>query len=247
MKSNLKLGAFNISSEKFLCDFIFKFQLIDKQQNEALIEALFLSINKSDAFTKKAFRHTYNADCYFTNGEIIISLRKENGVFELGIHPDLKKFEHYFFSNFHTRKIWDVHISFKKYRFKESLEKEIYNILSVSQGKRKLLVMNWRQPFVEAYTEHNTGVFLKLEPKRIEGYNTQDLIEVSKKFEEKFKPIQLKSCFNCGDFNIVKNQSIVEANSLHECMFIKEKTAKLNSNEAVTHVWSFCSEYHENC
>ncbi|QNM84581.1 hypothetical protein H9W90_10270 [Polaribacter pectinis] len=245
MKKESKLGVFKIKTAPFLCEFIFKFQLNDRDQKLLLIRKLYATINENNSFIKKAFHHIYNSACYFTNGEKIISYRKDDNFYELGIHHNINKFEHYFGENLHTRKIWDVDISFKKYAHKESLEKEIYSILSVKEGKRKVLVTNSEYDFIQTFTELNMGVFLKINPKKIIEYYTNDLKVVSEKFEQKCAPIKLKSCFNCGYFKQQGDFPIDTNNSLHECMLIKQKTNPEQFNESITHIWSYCSNFIE--
>lgn len=245
MEKEQKLGIFNIYTEQFLSSFIFKFIIKDRDQKLLLIRKLYATLNQKDSFNRKAFDHIYNSKCYFTNGEKIISYRKDDDFHELGIHHNIHKFEHYFSENLHTRKIWDVDISFKKYAFKESLEKEIYEILSVKQQKRKVLVQNSAYSFIETFTEKNIGIFIKIKPKKIIEFYTNDLLIVSKRFEEKCSPIKLKSCFNCGYFKKQDEFPIGTNNSLHECMLIKQKTKPSEFNESITHIWSYCSNFIE--
>ena len=245
MKRNHKLGTFHIKTTSFLCSFIFKFELEDRDQKLLLIRKLYATLNQNDAFVKKAFQHIYNAISFFTNGEKVISYRIENGYHELGIHHNINKFQYYFSENLHTRRIWDVDLSFKKYRHKGSLEKEIFEILSVKNGKRKVLANNSDYGYIETFTEQNIGVFLKLNQKKIIEFYTNDLLVVSNRFEGKCAPIKLKSCFNCGYFKKQDEFSIDTNNTLHECMLIKQKTAPLEFNEAITHIWSYCSNFIE--
>jgi hypothetical protein len=238
-----RLGIFKIQTAPFLCDFIQKFKFKNNDKNLLLIRKLYATLNQNDAFEKKAFQHIYNATCFYTNGEKVISYRIENGFHELGIHHHIHNFEHYFSKNLSTREVCDVNFSFKKYRFKESLEKEIYTILSVKEGKQKVLVSNSDVHYIQAFKEQNIGIYLQMNTTKVIEYYTNDLIVISKRLEEKHTPIKLKSCFNCGYFKMMDDLPLVSNNSLHTCMLIKEKATDIEFNEAITHIWSYCSAY----
>jgi hypothetical protein len=245
MEKEQKLGIFNIYTEQFLSSFIIKFVIKDRDQKLLLIRKLYATLNKKDSFNRKAFDHIYNSKCYFTNGEKIVSYRIEGDFYELGIHQNIHKFEHYFAENLHTRKIWDVDISFKKYNTKESLEKEIFTILSIKGGKRNVLVTNSKYPFIQYFTELNRGVFLKINPNKIIEFYTDDFWVVTKRFEQKYLPIKIKACFNCAYLRKQREFPIGTTNSLHECMMIKQKPGDKQFNESLTHIWSYCSNFIE--
>jgi hypothetical protein len=245
MKKEQKLGEFKIFPQQFLCDFIFKFEIQECDKKTLFIRQLFTIQKQQEAFHKKAYNHIYDSICYFTNGEKIVSYRKEGVFHELGIHYNVNKFEHYFGENLPTREIYDVDISFKKYTLQESLEKEIYEILSIKNQKRKVLIGHSENNFIETFVENNIGIYLQINPKKIIEFYTNDLLVVSKRFEEKCKPIKLLSCFNCGYFKKQDQFPFGTTNSLHECMLIKQKAKASEFNEAITHIWSYCSDFIE--
>lgn len=195
---------------------------------------------------KLNMKHVYSADKYFTNGQNLISLLKDEEGFELGIHKNLKTFANYFFDtpNFNQLSLSDLRI--KKYEVIEKAESEIMRILSKIETTRipienatngEFLEIRKIYPSTYFFTSNNQTIIKKT------AYKGDWIDKVTKDAIEFYKPLQIKCCLNCKHFDFSAMSHDSSGGFTGYCFIVREKLKEVTVNASTSNIWNWCSKF----
>lgn len=234
-----------------------RFQLFqDKYSNEEtrVKEAIGIEVKRNGydqigdnkSLMRLNMRHVYGAEKYFTNGQSLVSLLKDEDGFELGIHKNLNIFSAYFYDNPTLSQLSLSNLKLKRYKILEKAESQIMNILSKIEtiripiehdSDRGFLEIQEVYPSTYYFTLNNRTVIKKTE------YNGAWIDKVTDEVIEYFKPQQIKCCKNCKHFKFSGMSYDMSAGFTGYCFLVREKLKEITIPESTTDIWNWCSKF----
>lgn len=203
-------------------------------------------IGDSESLMKLNMKHVYGADKYFTNGQTLVSLLKDEEGFELGVHKNLNIFSDYFYDSPLLGQFSLSNLRLKRYKIYEKAELEIMNILSKIETIRIPIEHDSERDFLEIREVYPSTYFFTLNNRtvaRTTEYNGDWIDKVTDEVIEFYKPLQIKCCKNCIHFKFSGMSHDMSGGFTGYCFLVREKLKEITVPESTTGIWNWCSKY----
>lgn len=203
-------------------------------------------IGDSESLMKLNMKHVYGADRYFTNGQRLVSLLKNDKDFELGVHKNLNIFSDYFYDNPLLGQFSLSNLRLRRYRVFEKAELEIMRILSKIETIRIPIEHDSDRDFLEIREVYPSTYYFTLNNRtvvRSTEYNGDWIDKVTDEVIGSYKPLQIKCCKNCKHFKFSGMSYDMSGGFTGYCFLVRRKLEEIEVPESTTGIWNWCSKF----
>jgi|GEM_PF-4734913 len=203
-----------------------------------------LNTNPKEYF-EKAFQHLFNADFYYTNGQNLISLKK-NENWEIVFYDSVFNFSiyHSTYYPFNYNPLGRTKNS--EYKIFEQAEQKIFEKLNdIKIVSLPLSGKSTETKIQEVYPDNcimtlpdGSELFLSQKSETEPSVNEQ-IVELN-------KPNEIETCLNCEHFQFSGMSHDMSGGTMGYCFLVRNQLVEKTVKEQVTNIWSRCSKFKAN-
>jgi len=203
-------------------------------------------IGTRDEIVKINFRHCFQANYYYSNGQKIISVVESQNGYEIGIHKSNKHFTDFFYPHSSFAVLSLENCKVQTYETKEKLESEIVSKLSFLEVQRIALEHDSNIDYMEVQKVHLSDYILRY------GHNQKQLNlkyegptfdTEFKEFLKSIEPRKAICCIECKHFQFSGMSHSMSGGHSGYCQLMRSKLKEPNVKQSITNITLSCSNF----
>lgn len=218
----------------------------DKEYREKINSDFYkLEVSKSTTpkkYFEKAFEHLFNADFYYTNGQNLISLKK-NENWEIVSYESVFNFSiyHSTYYPFNYNPLGKTNNS--EYQIFDQSEQKIFEELNNIKIVSLPLSRNSTETKIQEVYPDNCIMTMPDGSKMFLSQKSETEPSVNKQIIELNKPNLIETCLNCEHFQFSGMSHDMSGGTTGYCFLVRNQLIEKSVKEQVTNIWSRCMKF----